>query len=66
MDTEGISYEARDVRADANAKAEFRAMGGSAVPLFIIGQTQVRGLDKVRVRELVYAERKRREREKEH
>ena len=66
MDTEGISYEARDVRADANAKAEFRAMGGSAVPLFIIGHTQVRGLDKVRVRELVYAERKRREREKEH
>ena len=59
MDQEGITYEARDVRTNAKAKAEFQAMGGSAVPLFIIGRTQVRGLDKISVRELVAATRRR-------
>ena len=41
----GYKYEARDVNTDAKANEEFRELGLSGVPSFVIGDEVIEGLD---------------------
>lgn len=47
----GIAYEERDIEASASAEAEYRALGGSGVPVVVIDEQVIHGFSAKRMLE---------------
>jgi glutaredoxin 3 len=53
LSRKGIPYEERDVERSPSAAAEFERLGGRAVPLIVVGNETMVGLDPRRLDEML-------------
>jgi glutaredoxin-like YruB-family protein len=49
----GVSYEERDVNNNSSAREEFQRLGGSGVPLILVGDEKIRGFSEQRLNQLL-------------